>query len=336
MMKTLHGGLRRLASLRLTLACLALAALIALAGDVGGWPTGTLIAVPFVILFVNLAAAIATHGALRTQAGLFGFHLALACLALLAAIDRLSGLSGHVEVTQGTAFDPTLVEARIGPLHPGGLERVRFVQGRFEIDYAPRLKRRETRSTVYVPDDTGNWHPVIVGDDTPLVVGDYRFYTSFNKGFAPLLSYIAADGTIHSGAVHLPSYPLNFFKQGNVWTIPGTGREVKLWLHVPEPVFVEDAPWRFRIPDDAVLVIMDGAQRYELRPGDTVPLGGGRLRYEELRTWMGYTIDYSPMIPWMLAAAATAALSLAWHAIGKLRRSDWDRATGTEERAHVR
>ena len=68
---------------------------------------------------------------------------------------------------------------------------------------------------------------------------------------------------------------------------------------------------------------MVDSARHELRPGDDIALGPGRLRYEELRTWMGYTIAYNPIVPWMLATVAVAVLCLAWHVLGKMVATPW-------------
>lgn len=320
---------RGLASLWLTLACILIAAAIALAGQVASSAIGVWIAGPFAMLGVNLLAALAVTPKLRRQAGLLGFHLALAALALLAAADQLIALRGHIEITEGTAFDDHMVVAEAGPFHPWRLDRVHFVQSGFEIDYAPRMKRGETRSTVLLPAPGGRWRQETVGDDDPVVIGDYRFYTSFNKGFAPVLTYVDRLGGRHTGSVHMPSYPLNYFKQGNAWQLPDGGGEVKLWLNIPEPVYDPDRPWHFDKPDDAVLVVMDGGERHELRPGQSIPVGAGSLRYDELRSWMGYTIAYNPLTPWMLAAVAVAILCLGWHVVGRFRRVPWQ-AVGTK------
>lgn len=330
MMSLLHRIVCRLASLWLTLACILVAAAIALAGQVTSSTIGVWIAVPFAMLGANLLAALAVRPKLRRQAGLLGFHLALAGLALLAAADQLIALRGHVEITEGTAFDDHMVVAQAGPFHPWRLDHVRFVQAGFEIDYAPRMKRGETRSTVLLPASGGRWREEIVGDDDPVVFGDYRFYTSFNKGFAPVLTYVDRRGMPHTGSVHLPSYPLNYFKQGNAWQLPDGAGEVKLWLNIPKPVYDPDRPWRFGKPDDAVLVVLDGGVRHELRPGQSIAVGAGSLRYDELRGWMGYTIAYNPLTPWMLAAVAVAIMCLGWHMAGRFRRVPWQ-AVGTKQ-----
>ncbi len=339
-----HSLICKLASLRVTLTCIGVAVAVALFGSDGDtWPVGAMIALPFGALCVNLLAALTTNVTLRASAGLLGFHLALATLALLAAADRLTGLAGHVEVTEGVGFDPSLVEGDIGPFHPWKLDSVRFVQGGFEIDYDPGMKRRDTVSKVYLPGDGQASRSLDVGDDMPLVIGGYRFYTSFNKGFAPLVTFTDGAGAAHTGAIHLPSYPLNYFKQGNDWTIPGTRKAVKVWLHLPDEVYDEEGAWRFRKPDNASLVVIAEGARRELRPGETISLSGGHLRYEELRSWMGYTIAYNTLVPWMLATVVIAILCLAWHVAGKFQATSWDGAvrarpsqTGTDANAERR
>ena len=320
-----HSLVYKLASLRVTLICIGVAAAVALFGDQGGaWPFGVIIALPFGALCVNLLTALVTNVTLRSNAGLLGFHVALATLALLTAADRLTGLAGHVEVTEGLGFDPNLVVADIGPFHPWGLDSVRFVQGGFEINYDPGMKRRETVSTLYIPGDGQASRRVEVGDDMPLMIGGYRFYTSFNKGFAPLVTFTDNAGSVHSGTIHLPSYPLNYFKQGNDWIIPGTRKQIKVWLHLPDEVYEEEDAWHFRKPENARLVVITEDTRHEMRPGETISFGGGRLRYEELRSWMGYTIAYNPLVPWMLATVVIAIVCLAWHVAGKFRAKSWD------------
>jgi cytochrome c biogenesis protein len=42
-------------------------------------------------------------------------------------------------------------------------------------------------------------------------------------------------------------------------------------------------------------------------------LPGGTLRYDGLRSWMGYRASRDPTLPWLLAAALLAAGALAWH-----------------------
>ncbi len=330
MMRLTATLLKAAASLWLTLGLLIFAAGLLLFGQVMDWSLAGLTALPFAGLCLNLVVAIAVTQKLRRQAGLLGFHLALAILAFLAAADSLMALKGHVEVTEGASFDPELVQAQEGPLHPWGLDEVRFLQGDFSIDYAPKMKRRHTYSTVYLPDAGGGLRPLIVGDDDPLVFGDYRFYTSFNKGFAPVLRYEDTAGQVTTGAVHLPSYPLNYFKQGNDWRLPDGSETLKLWLHLPEPVYDAEGAWRFAKPKDAVLVVLRGDDRREMHLGDRLVLGTGELRYEALASWMGYTIAFNPLQRWMLAAVVVGILCLGWHVGRKMIRVPWQTAAMTD------
>lgn len=320
----LSRALRALASIRVTLAALAMAGAIALLGEGGRLPVGLFIAAPFGLLFLNLLAALACKPALQSQKGLLVFHLALALLALLIAGDRLTAFYGHTEITEGTAFDPRLVNGDGGPWHDRAFTSIAFVQGDFDIDYAPGMKRRGTRSRVLIPDGKAGWRQETVGDDKPLVLAGYRFYTTFNKGFSPVLEFTGDSGVPQLGAIHLPSYPLNHFKQGNDWQIPGSGRSLKVWLHIPEEVYRVDDAWAFALPENPRLVVIDGEERRELSLGEAVSLPEGRLRFQELRKWMGYSISYNPLMPWIIAAICLAIAALGWHGIAKMRLRPWD------------
>lgn len=311
--------LRGAASVRVTLVLLGVTAVVAVAGDGAPWPVGIWIALPIGALVINLIAALITNATIRAKPALFAFHFALASLALLVGLDRLMALSGHVEVTEGAAFEARLADVEAGPLHTWRLNQVGFVQGPFDIGYAPGMKRRQTYSRVAIEDGKGGWRETVVGDDRPLVAHGYRFYTSFNKGFAPVVSFRDTNGLAHTGAVHLPSYPLNDFQQGNDWNLPGSGRTIKLWLSLDVPVYDEDGPWSFETPKTAKLVVIDGAARHELALGQSVALADGTVRFEELRTWMGYTISSNRLIIWILATAVVATLAMAAHVFTKLR-----------------
>jgi len=295
-----------------------------------GSSIGASLTLPFAGLCVNLLAAVVTRSKIRNQGGLLVFHLALAAIALMAAGGRFFALNGHVEMTQGTAFDPTAVKAKVGFLHPWSLEEVQFIQGPFQINYEMGMNRRDTLSTVFLRENNGQWRPHAVGDDIPLVLNGYRFYTTFNKGFAPILTYRGRDGQDRTGSIHLPSYPLHDYNQGNEWSPPDGSPAVQLWLRIAEPVYFESGAWKFDLPKNPILVIETEETRTELKPGQSIALSEGTLSFDEVRTWMGYKVFYDPIMAWMLAASILAACGLAWHVIRKLRMEPWDRSHGTE------
>jgi cytochrome c biogenesis protein len=308
------GLLRRLASSRLTLAgMLGLAVGAALNYDNPVSTPVWVLVIPLAVLAVNLCAAVISDPRINRRGGLLVFHLGLLAIAVLAAIGRLTHMEGKVELTVGDAFSPAeLMEVREGPWHLGNPQDIRFVQGPFTVDYGTGLARGPTRSEVLVADGQGGWERRTVGDDKPLLTGGYRLYTTFNKGFAPILTWIPERGAPVTGAVHMPSYPLFEHRQANRWT-PAGGQEIKFWLEL-ETGLKPDGDWRFDPGrSSGVLVVRSGGQRIELRPGESARLENGSLRYERLSSWMGYKLFYDPTLHWLFLAAVIAICGLAAH-----------------------
>lgn len=325
-----HGGggawrpVRRLASVRLTLGLIALLALgtvVALqVEDARTWP----MVVPLALLAVNLLAAIATNGVFRRQTWLLVFHLSLVALLLLVAAGRLTYLKGHVGVTEGASFEGVLAVDERGPWHAGPLAAVRFVNAGFDIDYAPGWQRGATRNRVRWQTPEGRWKQAVIGDQTPLVIAGYRFYTTFNKGFAPMFRWDDGKGSTLYGSVQLPSYPLNEYAQAAEWTPPGSTTRIWVMLDIDEVVIDPEDHAAFRLPERYTLVLRVGEARHELHPGDTLALPDGTLTFDGLRSWMGYRVFYDWTLPWLLAACVLAVASLAGHFWQKFAARPWD------------
>jgi len=305
---------RRLASTRLTLLGMVLLAIGAGLNydnpvDTSVW----VLVVPLAFLAINLSAAIIVQPRINRRPGLLMFHIGLLALCVLVAIGRLSVYEARVELLQGTEFKPSLTfDVKQGPWHGGELSKVKFIQGPYSIEYGPELSRGPTRSQVAIPDGHGGWKERVVGDDTPLVIEGYRFYTTFNKGFASIITWLPDEGEPVSGAVHMPSYPLFEYKQANNWLTP-MGQELNLWLRLDTAYDVENDWLLSGETSSGVLVVSSGEQRAELLPGGEVSLKGGRLRYETLSTWMGYKIYYDPTLMWLFIAAVLAVVGLMQH-----------------------
>ena len=320
------GRLRGLASLRLTLGLIVVLAAAAIACAADAVPATWALALPLAGLAGNLAAAVATHPTFRRQTALLVFHLALIAVALLAAAGRLTHLRGEVELSTGEAFPGRLVREVAGPLHRSRLDRVAFVNKGFAIDYSPGMRRGPTTNRVAWRASDGTWRQGVIGDQTPLVLAGYRFYTTPNKGFAPLFEWQPAAGEPHRrGTIHLPAWPVNALRQAQQWTPPGARQGIWMLLEIEEPVHAEDAAWVFRIPDRHRLVVHAHDGRHELAPGDSVALAEGRLRYTGLTSWMGYHVFHDWTLPWLLAAGIVAAGALAWHLARRYAREPWDR-----------
>ncbi|MBP6764307.1 MAG: cytochrome c biogenesis protein ResB [Rubrivivax sp.] len=300
-------------SLRSTLALLALLAAVVLLRP-AWWPLGALIA----LLAVNLLAALVVHPAFRRRLPLLVAHLALLALVLLVALGRLLALDGRFELTQGVPFDGQLLDREAGALHVDRLQRLAFMHDGFEIDYAPGRKRGATRNSVTWQGEDGQPRSAVIGDHHPLVLQGHRFYTSPNKGFAPLLRWLPEKGDAVLGAVHLPSFPAQELRQSREWQLPD-GRTAWVMLQTDQTLIDPASHTRFALPREHRLVVRVGTRRAELAPGQHLALPGGTLVYEGLRTWMGYRVAYDPTLPWLLAAALLSALSLALHYALKFR-----------------
>lgn len=301
--------LRTLASNRLMMAGFALLAAGTIASyKLPGVPRGAILG-PLGLLALNLLAAIAMRPALR-RGGLGLFHVCLLVLMLLAGWGRLVHLDGRVEVTEGTVLDPAQVEVSAqGPLHGDAWRLLAFQQGLWEVDYAPRVWRTHTRSQVWLP---GERAPLVVGDDTPLVLDGYRFYTTSNKGFAPVLTWHAEGAEPVTGVLHMPSYPALEWKQEQAWKAPD-GRELRFRLRVEARV-PQDARWTLAPHSTpAVLVVSIDGKSHELRAAQSVQLHGATLRFDRLSGWMGYKIFYDPTLIPMLLVALAGVAGLAWH-----------------------
>lgn len=312
----MKNAARRLASPRLTMAGFAVLGAGTLANHNLPDVPVAVIAGPLALLALNLAAALATRPALR-RGGLGLFHVALLALIVLAGAGRMTHFDGRVEIAEGALLDPAQIEVTSrGPWHGSGWQGLRFRQGGYDVTYAPGVKRSHTRSAVSLE---GQSSPVIVGDDTPLVMEGYRFYTTHNKGFAPLLAWQPAGGAAVRGVLHMPSYPLFDWKQENQWVAPD-GSALRFWLRVDRPI-PERSGWQLDPHEMPVTLVLEaGGARHELKPGASVELAGSTLRFERLLGWMGYRIFYDPTLMPMLGVALVGVFGLAWHLWGAKAR----------------
>lgn len=316
-----------LASPRLTLVLFALLAAAVVAGYRDEPIAASALTLALAALTVNFGAAVAVRPAFRRQAPLLVVHFALFAAIVLAGLGAMTRLSGKFELTQGVVFDGTLLEKEAGPWHPSHLDRAAFAHDGFEIEYAPGLKRGRTRNAVRWIDESGRTQRAVIGDHEPLVLHGYRFYTTPNKGFAPVFTFIAAGAhEAVQGGVHLPSYPAHALRQARAWTLPD-GNEIWVKLASEETVIEPDRTGSFQLPRVKDVIVRVGENRVAMRVGDTIDLAGGRLHYAGLRTWMGYRVYSDWTLPWLLVASTLAALALGVHFWVRFRAQPWDRAT---------
>lgn len=323
--------LTALASLKLTLVILAALGAGIVAAYLSATPTIWALAVPLGAFAGNLIAAVATNPVFRRKTALLIFHLALIALILLIAAGRLTYLKGQLELAEGEVFEGQLTQEESGPWHPRRLHALRFSNEGFTIHYAKGVRRGATRNRVAWMAPDGQLRRAVIGDQNPLVLSGYRFYTSHNKGFAPTFTWHPGSGAAPvTGTVHLPAYPLHEHKQAIEWTPPDSRTPLWVMLQFDEVILDPAQPSEFRLPSAHRIVVRVGEERHELGPGERVRLAEGVLEYNGLRNWMGYTVFYDFTLPWLFAACLLAVISLAWHFWSRFSARPWDKpSTGT-------
>ena len=215
-------------------------------------------------------------------------------------------------------FNGQLENVKSGPWHQYGLADSRFTNLGFQIRYNKGIKRAETLNQIQLIRKDGSQQQLEIGDHVPLVIGHYRFYTSHNKGYAPVFDWIPAGSQqVITGSIHLPAYPVHEFNQALEWQLPGN--DIKLWtmLQIREDVLPSDRDFFYKVPEQHELIVRHGDIRQVLQPGDEIKFDTGVLRYEKLTTWMGYKVDYDWTRPWLLSTCIIGILSLFLHFIKK-------------------
>jgi len=310
--------LAALGSLRLTLAAMLLLVGTALAGyrnpDISlDWVT-----LPLALLGLNLLSVIFINKRFRQQHGLLVFHLGLLAIIVLTGIGLMTRLSARVELVEGQSFDPAeVVTIKQGPWHPLQLDEVHLVQGPVRVDYLSGLLRDETQSRIWTGRDADPMDSRMVTTREPFKAAGYRFQPTANKGYAVILTWTGVDGQTDTGAVHMDSFPLYEWKQENDWVTP-QGEKLTLQLQQPSPVQA-DGPWSLQSSDLSAsqLVIHRGNQSIPLERGGSVQVQGGQLQFEDVRLWLGYSIEYNVTLLWQFVAAIIAITGLAVHFLQK-------------------
>lgn len=280
--------------------------------------------VPFGMLVVNLTASIASNARFRADLPLLVFHVSLLVFVALLAVARLTYFEGTAKVTVGTHFAGDIDTEVRGVLHGDGMRSLRFSNEGFTEVFPEQNKYRRTYNRVRFPDGAGTLHEGVIGDDRPLVMDGYRIYTTRNRGYAPMVQWIADDEAIQLATIQLGKVGEDGYTRGSPWEIPGGPR---VWLSLSTEQ-VQAPPGSERENLDAKkgrnkLVLRHNERFYDLGVGDSVALPGGRLTYSGLNAWMGYSIIYDPTKPWLVGTISIAIASLLWFYARRLWRT-WD------------
>jgi ResB-like family len=261
-----------------------------------------------------------TNKAFRRQLPLLLFHLALLAIIVLVAMGRLTYLRATTEVVTGSEHQ-AMDRIRAGPWHWGAMDAVHFENLGFRIEYKPGLQRDTTVNKVRWRDESGIPRTMEIGDQVPLVIRGYRFYTSSNKGFAAVFRWEPNQGEAELGSVNFPGYPLHSDDQSNTWRL--AAEDVRVKLNIRERLIDPGAAGSFRLPGEHDVTLETPWRVATLKPGESMLIPAGRVVYVGLTTWMGYNVFYDWTMPWLLAACTLAVLALGWHFWSKFSLRPW-------------
>jgi cytochrome c biogenesis protein len=273
---------------------------------------------PVVFLSVNLLAAIITRPVMRQQRALLLFHLCLLALVVLVLLGRLTHFNGQVELTEGQLLEAAnLVTVSNGPWYRNTLTDIQLQQGPIQVAYTTQNYRQETHSQTLLTSAQGVTEAVMIDDNNPLLIDNYRFYITSNKGFSAILRWADLAGQTVLGAVNFPSYPALDFKQIQQWVTP-EGEKLSLQLII-ENIADPDNNWILssKVATPRLDVIVNGKVHTSLFPGDSMKLTGGEFQFMQLKMWMGYHINYDPGSQWVFLIALLGLLAMSLHLYGR-------------------
>lgn len=308
--------LEGLASPRLTVAFFLAMAAAAIAAAHNPADITALVLLPLGLLIANLVAAILSNARFRADLPLLVFHLALLAFVVLLAVARLCYFDGAVKLTTGEVFEGNYLVSERGRLHPGHPEALRFSHEGL-VEYTPDGSDYATTYTrVQWWDQAGRPHLNEISNDRPLVLDGYRLFATRQRGYSPVFHFTPTGmpAPLHGTAQLADNYldeGVRNFTVGTDLVLPD-GHTI--WVQaILEESYANRAGIARDLGAGALrhhLVVRDGDARYELRPGDSVDLAGGRFTYDHLSTWLGYRIVYDPTPAWLAAAVITAIASL--------------------------
>lgn len=275
-------------------------------------------ALPLLLFSISLVSAIATNPRFRADAPLLTLHFGLLALVLLVAISRLSYLDGAVTLTQDVAFEGELLHERKGPFHGDAIRTLRFMHLGTDEVFEAGASRPAVYSRVRWWDAAGRSQEVTISDNHPLVVGGYRIFATFNRGYSPVFSWRTAEGRTEVGTIQLGAG--ESFSATNTWRLVD-GTQVWLMLDAPELRPLQRGERRTNFAADRIdhsLVVRSGESRTHLRVGESIRVGGGELRYLGLKIWMGYRIVHDVATYWLLAAVAVTIGGMIWFYAGRV------------------
>lgn len=315
--------IRRLAAPRWTVLFFLATAAAALLVAQGGMPATPLMAAPFILLTINLLAAILSNARFRADVPLLVFHVALLALIVLVVLARLIYLDARTTLTQGQGFEGTPEFSEHGPLYAGGLSQIHYFNDGLTAHYSEKGDYLGTYNRVRWQGADGRWRETEIGDDRPLVLRGYRIYATVHRGLSPLFRWQPRQGEPTLGTVQLRDHrKADELPPAVGWKLPD-GPEVWVQLNfspLPTPRGSSQKDLGAAELEHA-LVLRSGDRREVIKIGDSVEFPEGRLSYLRLDSWMSYRIVYDPTVPWIIAVIFVGLGSLCWYYLARFQRN---------------
>lgn len=270
------------------------------------------LALPLLVLALNLLAAIVDNPKFRQQVPLLIFHIALLAIILLVAWGRMTYMIGRSELAVGEWYDGDVMDVVSGPWHRSKLEQVRFLNQNNEVRYLNGIYAG-SRNTVGIIGKNGLLQTITIATQKPLVIEGYRFYPSQHHGLVADFIWQGVNGDTEIAAVHLPSYGYNAIRQNMELTANDGAERFWVQLEEDETLIRKQGETLFTPPDLPRVVLRQNDERWVMRPGERLRTADGTLLFSGMREWSGYVIHYDPARTALLAAAIMAVLALAAH-----------------------
>ncbi|WP_371374203.1 cytochrome c biogenesis protein ResB [Thalassotalea aquiviva] len=282
---------------------------------------------PFVLLVLNLAAAIVCNKKFQANIPLLFFHLSLLATVVLAGLSRLTYLDGRVSLHEGGLFDGKLHDVKQGLWHQYNLSPGMFSLEAVELAFTNFIAITDIKTRIRLYAEEKPVRELVIGEHKPLVINNYRFYSTSNIGYSAVLSWQNIDQLdrfdIATGSINFPPYLINEFSQTNTWQVPNSERQLWFMLSPDNDLLTEQKAMKLTPPKYHSLVIRDGEQRYSLRVGEQLKLAEGVLTYQGLRTWAGFSVHYEPFKAYLLASSLLSVFCLSWFYWQRFNRRSW-------------
>lgn len=262
------------------------------------------------ILAVIMTVTVIWHWQrLVKQPGMLVFHISLAAVLAALLIAPLYRVNAYFELAEGQTFQGEFILYEAGSWHVVDKHRWHLTQGTIQVNY----KRDDLGKSINsVLNDEQNNSQKPIRFLQPVNIDGFRITPTGNMGYSAILTYSYKDGRQQHGVVNFPGYPTSRTNQTNRFLSPET-QETHVRLNLVNPPYRKDQPWSLDLSENTTVTIEHDWLKFNLKPGDVGTLPNGRLHFNKLVRWLGYSAVYDPFAPFIFFSALVSLLAIFWH-----------------------